>query len=51
VGDNDSGYGYVGEGSQGDSFLAWDGNGQENMWGEGYGIYYEQGWGRLLLAP
>lgn len=51
VRDNDSGYGYGVEGSQGDSFLAWDGNGQANMWGEGYGVLYEQDWGRLFLAP
>lgn len=52
VGDNDSGAGYADPLSPGgDSFTAWDGNGQENMWGEGYGIYYEQDWGRLYFAP
>ncbi len=51
VGDNDSGYGYAVDGSKGDSFTAWDGNGQENMWGEGYGVWYEQDWGKLYFAP
>jgi hypothetical protein len=48
VGDNDSGLGYADPNSTGDSFLAWDGNGQPDMWG---GPWIEPDWGNLYFAP